>query len=238
MTAIDALAFWLRRQSTFWMMTLPIAALAAATAYVFETRREYVDWQHHWGWGVLFALIYAMFLDRWIKEALLDDALPCDEVDALRRSIIAVRFLTFALALSVFAIANPCPYVELNIVACAAVTALFVLLLPALAAHHPLSLYEAFMLGRPVQVHLFLLIGGSILLSLLAGQGLAWAAHLLPSKPWNPAAVAALQRTFDCMLLAFVGYGLAHIFRKVTDWQPPESADQPFPGLRLRTRKA
>ena len=236
MTAIDALAFWLRRQGTFWMMTLPIAALAAAAAYVFETRREYVDWQHHWGWDVLFAVIYAMFLDRWIKEALLDDALPCDEVDALRRSTIAVRFLTFASALIVFAIGiSPCPYIELNIVACAAVTAVFVLLLPALAARHPMTLYEAFLIGRPAQAHLFLLIGGSILLSLLAGHGLDWVSHLLPAKPWNAATMAALQRVIDCVLLAFVGYGLAHVFRQLTDWQPPEAADHPYRGMRMRT---
>jgi hypothetical protein len=238
MAAIDALAFWLRRQGIFWMMALPIVGLAAAVAYVLDTHREFIDWRHHWGWDFLFALIYAMFLDRWIKEALLDDATPCEEVDEMRRSTIAVRFLTFAAALCLLAIMmTPCPYVELNAVACAAAASVFVMLLPALAAHRPITLAEAFHLGRPVQSHLFLLIGGAILLSLLAGLGLSLLTMALPAKPWVVAMAAGLQRLVDCLLLAGVGYGLAAIFRSLTDWQQPEPADRPFRGMRLRTRK-
>ena len=92
-------------------------------------------------------------------------------------------------------------------------------------------------LGRPVQSHLFLLIGGAILVSLLTGLGLSLAAMMLPAKPWVPAMVAGLQRLVDCLLLAGVGYGLATLFRTLTDWQQPEPEDRPFPGLRLRTRK-
>lgn len=239
MAAIDALTFWWRHKATFWIMALPIAGLGAGVAYVLEADRQFIDWRHHWGWSFLFAVVYAMFLDRWIKEALLDDAMPCDEVDELRRSTIAVRFLTFAAALCLLAVATaPIPFVELNIVLCASAATLFVLLLPSLAAARPLSLDQAFMVGRPIQAHLFLLIGGAILLSLLAGVGLAWGATLLPDKPWNVAAVAALQRLVDCLLLTFVGYGLASTFRQLTDWQPPEPADHPFPGMRLRARKA
>lgn len=239
MAAIDALAFWLRRQSIFWLMTLPIAGLAAAVAYVLETHREFIDWREHWGWAFLFALIYAMFLDRWIKEALLDDAAPCDEVDEMRRSTIGVRFLTFAASLCLLAImVAPCPYIELNAVACAAAASVFVMLLPALAAHKPITLHEAFVLGRPVQSHLFLLIGGAIMVSLLAGLGLSLVTMLLPAKPWGVAMVAALQRLVDCLLLAGVGHGLATVFRTLTNWQQPEPADRPFPGMRLRTRKA
>jgi hypothetical protein len=119
-------------------------------------------------------------------------------------------------------------------VACASAASVFVLLLPALAAHKPLTLHEAFVLGRPVQSHLFLLIGGAILLSLLAGLGLTVGAMLLPAKPL----VAALQRLVDCLLLAGVGYGLAAIFRTLTDWQQPEPEDRPFRGMRLSARKA
>ena len=195
-------------------MTLPIVGLAAAVAYVLDTHREFIDWRHHWGWDFLFALIYAMFLDRWIKEALLDDATPCDEVDEMRRSTIAVRFLTFAASLCLLAImVAPCPYIELNAVACAAAASVFVMLLPALAAHRPITLHEAFVLGRPVQSHLFLLIGGAILVSLLAGLGLSLVTMLLPAKPWVAAMVAGLQRLVDCLLLAGVGYGLATVFR-------------------------
>src|SRR5260370_7347991 len=96
---VEALVFWLRHQGVFWLMALPIAGLAGGTAYVLEANQALVDWRHHWGWDFLFALIYAMFLDRWIKEALLEAAIPCDEADALRGSIIALRFLAVAAAL-------------------------------------------------------------------------------------------------------------------------------------------
>ena len=85
-------------------MVLPIAGLGAAITYVLETNQALVDWRHHWGWNFLFTLIYAMFLDRWIKEVLIEDARPSEEVDALRRSTIALRFLLFAAALCLMAI--------------------------------------------------------------------------------------------------------------------------------------
>jgi hypothetical protein len=239
MAAIDALVFWWRRQGMFWLLALPIVGLAAGTTYVLETDRQWVDWRQHWGWNFLFAMFYAMFLDRWIKEALLDEAMPCDEVDALRRSTVGVRFLSFAAALSLLAVATaPCPYLGLNLVLCAAAASLFVLLLPSLAAGKPLSLDQAFTLARPMQTQLFLLIAGAMLLSLLAGDGLAWGSTLVPNKPWNAAAVAAGQRLVDCLLLAFVGYALATVFRRLTDWQPPEPDDRPVRGMRLRARKA
>jgi hypothetical protein len=238
MAAIDALAFWCRKQGTFWMMTLPIAGLAAAVTYVLATHREFVDWRNHWGWDVLFTLLYAMFIDRWIKEALLDGALPCDEVDEMRRSTIAVRFLTFASALCLLAIAiTPSPYVELNAVAVASAASLFVMLLPSLAAHRPLSLSEAFVLGRPVQAKIFLLIGGAILISLLAGFCLELVTRLFAGTPWIGPLVAAIQRVVDCMLMAGVGYGLAATFRRLTDWQQPEPADLPYRGM-MRARRA
>ena len=239
MTALDALSFWCRRQGTFWLLALPIAGLAAAITYVLEIDRQWIDWRQHWGWNFLFALLYAMFLDRWIKEALLDDASLCDEADDLRRSTIAVRFLTFAAAVCLLGVATaPCPYLGLNIVLCAAAATLFVLLLPSLAAGRPLSLGQAFILGRPLQTPLFLLIAGTMLLSLLAGEVLVWGSTFLPDKPWNAAAVAAGQRLVDCLLLTLVGYALASIFRQCTDWQPPEPPDHIARGMRLRTHKA
>lgn len=238
MAAIDAVSFWCRRQGIFWMMTLPIAGLAAAVTHVLDTHREFIDWRNHWGWDVLFALLYAMFLDRWIKEALLDGAVPCEEVDEMRRSTIAVRFLTFASALCLLAIAlAPSPYVELNAVAVAAAASLFVMLLPSLAANTPLSLHEAFVLGRPVQAKLFLLIGGAILISLLTGFCLELVTRLFAGTPWIHPLVAAIQRLVDCLLMAGVGYGLAATFRRLTDWQQPEPADMPYRGT-MRARKA
>ena len=220
---VKALVFWLRHQGVFWLMALPIAGLAGGTAYVLEANRTLVDWRHHWGWDFLFALIYAMFLDRWIKEALLEDAHPCDEADALRSSTIGLRFLVFAAILGLMAMALALlPHVELSAVLWTAAASLFALMLPSLAAGEPSSLRQAFTLGRPLQVHLFLLIGGAVALWLLADPGLAWVAGHLRDRPWNAAAIAAAYRLVDALLLTFVGYGLAALFREATDWQQPE----------------
>jgi hypothetical protein len=239
LTLVDALAFWLRNQLVFWLTALPIAGLGAGVTYVLEADRQFIDWRDHWGWDFLFALIYAMFLDRWIKESLLEGANPCDEVDELRRSTIAVRFLSFAavLCLLATALALVVPF-EVGLAPCVAVASLFVLILPGLGAAEPISLSQAFALGRPLQLRLFLLIGGALALSVLAGIGLHWVAGYLPVKPWNAAAVAAGHRLIDCLLLAFVGYALAAMFRQLTDWQQPETEDHPFRGMRLRARKA
>ena len=226
---VDALVFWLRHQGVFWLTALPIAGLGAAITYILEANQALVDWRHHWGWNFLFTLIYAMFLDRWIKEALLEDARPCDEADALRRSTIALRFLLFAAALGLMATALALlPHVELSAVLWTAAASLFVLMLPSLASGEPSSLRQAFALGRPLQVHLFLLIGGAVALWLLADPGLAWVAGHLPDRPWTAAAVAGAHRLVDGLLLAFVGYGLATFFREVTGWQQPEPDDRPY----------
>jgi FtsH-binding integral membrane protein len=220
---VNALMFWLRHQGVFWLMALPIAGLAAAITYVLEANQALVDWRHHWGWDVLFALIYAMFLDRWIKEALLEDASPCDEADALRGSTIAPRFLVFAAILGLMATALALlPHAELSAVLWTAAASLFVLMLPSLAAGEPSPLRQAFALGRPLQVHLFLLIGGAVALWFLADPGPAWVARHLPDRPWNGAVVAAAHRLIDALLLTFVGYGLAALFREVSGWRQPE----------------
>ena len=93
---VDAFAFWLRNQAVFWLFALPIAGLAAAAAYIVGTIEQFAFLRRPEGWDFLFALIYAMFLDRWMKVALLDGATPCEETDNLRRSIISVRVLVFA----------------------------------------------------------------------------------------------------------------------------------------------
>jgi len=220
---VKALMFWLLHQGVFWLMALPIAGLAAAITYVLEANQALVDWRHHWGWDFLFAMIYAMFLDRWIKEALLEGATPCDEADALRGSTIALRFLAVAAALGLMATALPLlPHAELSAVLWTATASLFALMLPALAASEPSSLRQAFALGRPLQVYLFLLLGGAVALSLLADPGLAWAARHLPDRPWNGASVVAAHRLIDALLLTFVGYGLAALFREVSGWRQPE----------------
>jgi hypothetical protein len=218
-----ALVFWLRHQGVFWLTALPIAGLAAAIAYVLEANRALIEWRHHWGWDLLFAPIYAMFLDRWIKEALLEDATPCDEADALHGSTVTLRVLVFAAILGLLATALALlPHVALSAVLWTAAASLFALMLPALAAGEPSSLRLAFALGRPLQVHLFLLIGGAVALWLLADPGLAWAARHLPDRPWAPATVVAAHRLVDTLLLTFVGYGLAALFRDASGWQQPE----------------
>ena len=176
---VEALVFWLRRQGVFWLMALPIAGLAGAITYILESNRALIDWRHHWGWDFLFALIYAMFLDRWIKEALLEDAYPCEEADALRGSTIAPGFLVFAAALGLMATALALlPHVELSAVLWTATASLFALMLPALAAGEPAALRQAFAWGRPLQAHLFLLIGGAVALWLLADPGVACSRRL------------------------------------------------------------
>src|SRR5258708_9656492 len=204
-------------------MALPIAGLAGGTAYVLEANQALVDWRHHWGWDFLFALIYAMFLDRWIKEALLEDTHPCEEADALRGSTIALRFLVFAAALGLMATALALlPHVELSAVLWTGEASLFALMLPSLAAGEPASLRQSFALGRPLQIHLFMLIGSAVTLWLLADPGVAWAVRHLPDRPWNGAAVVAAHRLIDALLLTFVGYGLAALFREVSGWRQPE----------------
>jgi len=63
---------------------------------VLDRHQQFADLRNHWGWDFLFALIYAMFLDRWMKVALLEDATPL-RGDRQSASIDhLVRFLVFA----------------------------------------------------------------------------------------------------------------------------------------------
>src|SRR5260370_31964724 len=191
---VEALVFWLRHQGVFWLMALPIAGLAGGTAYVLEANQALVDWRHHWGWDFLFALIYAMFLDRWMKITLLEGATACEEVDNLRRSIISVRFLVFAACFLLVAMVMSMIRLEGITgtllgwrfpVAVAAILgtiltwlphlffwttlfALIALMLPSLSAAEPTSISEAWTLGRPVRAALFRLIFGGALPSLSA----------------------------------------------------------------------
>ena len=234
---VDALAFWVRSPALFWIAALPIAGLAAAGAYWIEIDRQFVEYHQHWSWDFLFALIYAMFLDRWIKASLLDGATPCDEADNLRRSIVSPRYLAGAVLLLALTQAMPVN-VELAVVVWTGFACLFVLMLPALSAATPLSLRQAFALGRPMQTPFFLLIAGSAALSLAAGAGLEWATRFLPAGAWNAALVAGLQRAIDCLLLAIVGNALAGAFQQMTGWQQPEPDDHPYRDLPRKRRSS
>jgi len=238
-----AFVFWLRRQGTFWMLALPITGLGAAIAHVLETNQEFIDYRQHWVWNLLFALIYAMFLDRWIREVLLDGANDCDEVDELRRSMISPRFVAYILLLFGFAMALAqlhllkiavLPWLP-EVIVWAAVAAPLALLLPSLSAGAPLSIGEAWSAGRASLVSLFLMIGGAALLSLLAASAATQVGqHFLPGKLWAAAAITGASRLVDCLLLAFVGYGLAALFREHTGWQQPAPEEHNYRGVRAR----
>ena len=225
MALVDALAFWLRRQALFWTLALPVAGFGAMVAYLFEARIEFDLMRDHWAWSFLFTVLYALFLDRWMKETLLDGDLLGDS-DALRQSTLGARAISLAIL------------TWLIVLACAAVAAMFVLVLPALAANESLGLSEAYTLGRPHRARIFLMVFGAMLLSLIAGLLLDRLAPLLPHRMWVPAALAAAQRLVDCLLLAFVGYDLAVLFRTRTDWQAPLPEGLDYSGVRIRARNA
>ena len=239
--SVDALAFWMRNPLPFWIVALPIASLAGIATWVIDRDHDLDAWRDHWGWSFLFALIYAMFLDRWIKASLLDEATPCDEVDNLRRSIVSPRFLAYATALfglaALLAPSHGGPQCgEVSIVLWAASACLFALLLPSLSAAEPLSLSRAFALGRPLQIHLFLLIAMAVAISVLSSIGLERLIGWLPPKPWHGAALAAAGRIVDCLMLAWVGHVLATLFRSSTDWRQPEPDDHPFRNMKHAVR--
>ena len=201
-------------------------------AYILDTDQEFVDYRQSLGlWNFLFALIYAMFLDRWIKEALLDGASACDEVDALRRSLISPRVrrlhrhcfcsmprhgarLRLPLGLKR---RRSCAWLPRYRRAGRRRRRSFALLLPALSAGEPLSLgARPWSTGRPVRSSaLFMLIGGD--------RAALTARRLLPRRRLGPRRAAQASRgplppsigaahgCIDCLLLTFVGYGLARV---------------------------
>src|SRR5215469_17740468 len=105
MLGIDALAFMIRNRTVFLMSVLPIAGFAAIASWMLKASPDYAYLRNHWGWNFLFSLFYVAFLDRWMKETLLDDASPCEEVDELRRSITSPRLLAIAAAFFLLALA-------------------------------------------------------------------------------------------------------------------------------------
>ncbi len=261
---IDSLAFLIRNRVVFLLSTLPIAALAGIAAWFVSDHQTYAELANHWGWDFLFALIYVMFLDRWMKETLLDDASPCEEVDELRRSLVPLRLMVIAAACYLLALvlgmirlegigerlmllglpeepahmlaALLCwlPHVFIWSLAVSPV----VLLLPASSGIKPLTLGGALALGRPLRSKLSSLIFGFALTWCAITTACAGGATLLPGKPWAAAAMAAALRLGHCLVLALAGYVLATLWRQLTDWQPPEPADRPFRDMRLRPRKA
>jgi hypothetical protein len=259
---VDALVFWFRNQAVFWLVALPITGLGAAIAFVLDRHQQFAGLRNHWGWDLLFALIYAMFLDRWMKITLLQGASPCEEVDNLRRSIISVRFLVFAacflllamimsmvklegitgtllgwhLPLAVAAIFGTILTWLPHLFFWATLFTLIALMLPSLSAAEPTAISKAWTLGRPVRALLFRLIFGVALLSLSVFAATAFGLELLPRKPWAAAAMAGVWRLSDCLLLAIVGYVLATIWCEVTDWRPPEPEDHPFRNMKFRPR--
>jgi hypothetical protein len=259
---VDAIAFWLRNQTVFWLLALPIAGLAAAGAYLTDTVQQFAFLRRPEGWHFLFALIYAMFLDRWIKEALLEDAAACDEVDAFRRALVPPPLLLFAIVFFVFAmglswlqlhgidgtlarwglpLALVGPLAAMlawlpQLLIWATALAFVALMVPGWSAAAPLSLRQAWRVSEPARPKIFRLILGSVLLSMLIYAATLWGFEVLPKKPWLPAALAGGQRLVDCLLLAVTGHVLASLFRTLTAWHPPEPEDRPFRHMRVRPR--
>jgi len=259
---VDAVAFLFRNRAGFLLGALPIAGLGAAVAFLLDRDQQFADLRNHWGWYFLFALIYAMFLDRWMKIALLEEATVCDEVDNLRRSIIALRFLVFAACFLVLAMVMSAlqlegitatligwhlPIAAANILGTvlswlphlffwATLIALLALMLPALSAAEPTSVAHAWALGRPVRAALFRLIFGAALLSFAVFAATSFGLELLPRKPWAAAAMAGIWRLFDCVMLAVVGYVLAMIWRDLIGWCAPEPEDHPR-NLKFQVRR-
>ena len=235
---VDALAFLVRKAGMFLTIVLPIAGIAAAITWALGTQRLLVDWRGHWGWDFLFVLIYAMFLDRWLKESLLDGATDCDEVDMLRRSIVTPRFLAFATVLFVLAsVLSVLPWV-VPLVLCTAIFALLALALPSFSAAEPLGLVQALRLGRSVRTNLIVLSALVAALSVADDAALHWVLLHLPRKPWAGPAMAAAQRFFDCVLIALAGHVLAALFQQLADWRQPEPDDHPYRDLMRARRKA
>jgi hypothetical protein len=262
--AIDALAFLIRNRTVFLLSVLPIMFLAAISAWLLKADPSYAWLRNHWGLDFLFALFYVAFLDRWMKETLLDDAAPCEEVDELRRSVVSPRLLVMAAALFLLAMMLGVLQVEgvnakltayglpqsLVVVVAAVVTWLphvfiwsglvsfIVLLLPSISGVKRTSFGGALDLGRPLRSKLFALVFGSALAWLLITVTAAWGLDMLPSKPWAAAAMAAALRFGHCVVLSYAGYVLATLWRLRTDWLPPEPEDRPFRDMKLKPRKA
>lgn len=253
---VNSLLFLVRRWSTFAIVASPIPAIAAGAAWLLEFQRHLDIWRDPWLWDLLFAVAYAMLLDRWIKEALLDGAFDCDEVDNLRHSIIAPRFLLFSGAMYVLAYllgAEPFDWFANTsrlgpvldgvihwlpqIVVWALVFAVLSLMLPSLSAAEPISTLQALRLGRRVRPSLIALALGVTLLSVAGDLASHWGLAQLPHKPWAPSAMAGAHRIFDCLLIAIAGHCLATLYRQLTDWRQPEPEDHPYRGLGQPPRK-
>jgi hypothetical protein len=259
---IDAIAFWVRNQVIFWLLALPIAGLAALVAYLIGANEQFAFLRHPEGWDFLYALIYAMFVDRWIKESLLDDASPCDEVDALRRALVPPPLLLFAIVFFLFAVALSWLHLEgveatllswrlpvaiaaiagtvlswlPHVLVWATALGFVVLLVPAWCAGEQMSIRKAWKIAEPARPRLFRLMFGSTLPSLTVYAVTQWGLDVLPDKPWSGAAMIGAQRLADCLILAIAGHALASLFQTLTDWHQPEPEDRPFRHMRLRPR--
>ncbi len=234
---VDSAAFLVRKFGMFLTIVLPIAGIAAGLTWALDTQALFADWRGHWGWDFLFLLIYAMLLDRWIKESLVDGATDCDEVDNLRHSIVSPRFLGFVAALFAVAFAFSVMPLVVPAIICALIAALFALVLPSYSAADPLDYGQALRLGRSVRISLIVLSAGVALLSLAGSFGADWALLHLPAKPWARPAMAAAHRFFDCVLVALAGHALAALFRHLADWYPPEPDDHPYRDFTRARRK-
>src|SRR5260370_8880054 len=212
-----------------------MVGVGADIAFVLDRVQQFAGLRNHWGWDFLFALIYAMVLDRWMKVTLLEGASPCEEVDNLRRSIVSVRLLVFAACFLLLAMVMSMARLEgvadtrigwrvalgVTVILGTVLTwlphlffwttlfALLALMLPALSAAEPTSISQGWVAGRPVRAPLFRLIFGAALFSLLVYAATQFGLQLLPKKPWAAGAMAGLWRPGRRLLLPILPYLLA-----------------------------
>lgn len=215
-----ALAFWARNQLSFWIAALPTAVLAGALTYLLPGD-QWVSWP-------VFTIVYALFVDRWLRHVLLEDAPICEETDTLRYLIVDLRFLLYAVGAYGLSLLMP-PVVVVDVVMWSLILAPMLLVLPALSAGEPLGLAGAWRVGRAVQLPLLAIILATAALSTLAHHYAPLLLELMPPrKPWPEPLLAGAVRLVDCFLLALAAHALAAIFRAVTGWSPPEPNDRPY----------
>lgn len=215
-----ALGFWARNQLTFWIAALPVAVLAAGIAFLQGSDERWVR-------EPLLAVVYALFLDRWMRIVLLDKAPVCEETDALRHTIINARFLLFAMV--AFGLAFALQTVPIfDVLVWSLIVAPLLLYLPALSAGEPIGLGAAWRMGRPVQITLFITVCTVALLAMVTQDAIDIVELRLPSRAWTAPLLNASARLIDCLMLAVLGHVLVTLYRGLSGWQPPEPEDRPY----------
>jgi hypothetical protein len=215
-----ALGFWARNQLTFWIAALPVAVLASGIAFLQGSDERWVR-------EPLLAVVYALFLDRWMRIVLLENAPVCEETDTLRHSIANARFLLFAMA--AFGLAFVLQTIPIfDVLVWSLIVSPLLLYLPALSSGQPIGIGAAWRLGRPVQITVFLTVSTVALLAMVTQDVIDIFELMLPSRVWTAPLLNAAARLIDCLMLAVLGHVLVTLYRGLSGWEPPEPEDRPY----------